>query len=80
MTRERYESLVLARRFRRRRNPDVLILGVTVVAILVLTPGHGAVGWLVAFGLAVLIGALIRLLGRRYPAIHGQRRRRMRPR
>ena len=54
---------------------DVIVLVVLVALVLSLAPGHGVLGWVLAFVGAVLAGAILGAFGRRYPWIYGQRRR-----
>jgi hypothetical protein len=54
---------------------DRIVLGVFIVAGLLLARGHGFVGFLVFLGAAVIVGALMGLLGRRYPMLYKQNRR-----
>jgi hypothetical protein len=55
---------------------DVIALVVLVALVLALAPGHGVLGWALAVVGAVLAGAVLGALGRRYPRIYGVRRRR----
>jgi hypothetical protein len=55
---------------------DVIALVVVVALVLALAPGHGVLGWVLAVVGAMLIGAVLGALGRRYPWIYGVRRRR----
>jgi hydrogenase/urease accessory protein HupE len=57
---------------------DVIAVVVVVALVLALAPGHGALGWVLAFVGAVFAGALLGAVGRRYPGIYGGRRRRSR--
>jgi hypothetical protein len=57
---------------------DVLVLLVVVTLVLTLAPGHGVWGWVAAIAGAVCAGAVLGAIGRRYPWIYGQRRRRSR--
>jgi fatty acid desaturase len=79
MTPDRYtERLGTSRRFRRWRNLDTWLLAAVVVGVLILAPGHGVIGWVVALVLAGIAGGVIGIVGRRYPWIHLKRRRRKR--
>jgi O-antigen/teichoic acid export membrane protein len=53
---------------------DVVVLGVLVVLVLSIAPGHGFWGWALALGGAVVVGAVIGIVGRRHQWIYGQRR------
>jgi hypothetical protein len=57
---------------------DRVALVVLVALVLALAPGHGALGWALAFAGALIAGGLLGAFGRRYPAIYGARRRRPR--
>jgi hypothetical protein len=54
---------------------DRIVLGVFMVVGLLLARGHGFSGFLVFLGAAVVVGALMGLLGRRYPMLYRQQRR-----
>jgi hypothetical protein len=53
-------------------NADMVVLVVVVVAFLAFAPGHGVWGWVLAFLALVLVGAIVGVVGRRYPWIHGR--------
>jgi hypothetical protein len=52
---------------------DALLLVVAVVALISLSPGHGVWGYLIGFLAVALLGAVVGLLGRKYPQIYGKR-------
>jgi hypothetical protein len=58
---------------------DVIVLIVALVAVLGLVRGHGLWGWALGLAAAVLGGAVMALLGRRFQWIHGHPRKGGRP-
>ena len=54
---------------------DRIVLGVFVVVGLLLARGHGFSGFLALLGAGVVLGALMGVVGRRYPMLYRQNRR-----
>jgi hypothetical protein len=50
---------------------DKIALFLAVVLALWLTPGHGLWGWLALFAGAAVLGAILGILGRRFPWVYG---------
>jgi hypothetical protein len=59
----------------RRFRLDRVALAVFVIAGLWLSGGHGLSGFLVFFAVAAVAGAILGLVGNRYPMIYRQNRR-----